>query len=95
MGLPLVDIADKYPDVYFGSIIASDLSTTDSNFIDCSRASIRRSYLEGLIAGALTESGNIGIVSAFPSVQVIRRQNGFILGVQDAAEMLGKIFRFM
>jgi simple sugar transport system substrate-binding protein len=47
-------------------------------------------YLEGLIAGALTESGNIGIVSAFPSVQVIRRQAGFYLGVQDAAELLGK-----
>ena len=27
MGLPLEEIADKYPDVYFGSIIASDLST--------------------------------------------------------------------
>jgi basic membrane protein A len=38
----------------------------------------------------LTETGNIGIVSAFPSVQVIRRQNGFILGVQDAAELLDK-----
>ena len=32
MGLPLADIADKYPDVYFGSIIASDLSTK-RNFI--------------------------------------------------------------
>jgi simple sugar transport system substrate-binding protein len=38
----------------------------------------------------LTESGNIGIVSAFPSVQVIRRQAGFYLGVQDAAELLDK-----
>jgi len=27
MGLPLKDIADKYPDVYFVAIIASDLST--------------------------------------------------------------------
>ncbi|NIW11056.1 MAG: hypothetical protein GWN33_11180, partial [Gammaproteobacteria bacterium] len=26
MGLPLKDIADKYPDVYFVSIIASDLT---------------------------------------------------------------------
>ena len=43
-----------------------------------------------MVAAALTETGNIGIVSAFPSVQVIRRQNGFILGVQDAAELLGK-----
>lgn len=89
MGLPLQDIAEKYPDTYFGSIIASDL-TTKQNFIRLFPRQYQALYLEGLIAGALTETGNIGIVSAFPSVQVIRRQNGFILGVQDAAEILNK-----
>ncbi len=89
MGLPLQEIADEYPDVYFGSIIASDL-TTKRNFIRLFPRQYQALYLEGLIAGALTETGNIGIVSAFPSVQVIRRQNGFILGVQDAAELLNK-----
>jgi basic membrane protein A len=89
MGLPLEEIADKYPDVYFGSIIASDL-TTKRNFIRLFPRQYQALYLEGLIAGALTQTGNIGIVSAFPSVQVIRRQNGFILGVQDAAELLNK-----
>ncbi len=89
MGLPLGEIAEKYPDVYFGSIIASDLST-QRNFIRLFPRQYQALYLEGLIAGALTDTGNIGIVSAFPSVQVIRRQNGFILGVQDAAEMLDK-----
>jgi basic membrane protein A len=89
MGLPLEAITDKYPDVYFGSIIASDL-TTKRNFIRLFPRQYQALYLEGLIAGALTETGNIGIVSAFPSVQVARRQNGFYLGVQDAAELLGK-----
>jgi basic membrane lipoprotein Med (substrate-binding protein (PBP1-ABC) superfamily) len=89
MGLPLKELAEKYPDVYFGSIIASDLST-ERNFIRLFPRQYQALYLEGLLAGALTETGNIGIVSAFPSVQVIRRQNGFILGVQDAAEMLDK-----
>ena len=89
MGLPLQDIADKYPDVYFVSIIASDL-TTKQNFIRIFPRQYQALYLEGLIAGALTETGNIGVVSAFPSVQVIRRQAGFTLGVQDAAELLGK-----
>lgn len=89
MGLPLQDIAEKYPDVYFGSIIASDL-TTKTNFIRLFPRQYQALYLEGLVAAALTETGNIGIVSAFPSVQVIRRQNGFILGIQDGAEMLGK-----
>ncbi len=89
MGLPLKEIADKYPDVYFVSIIASDLSTK-RNFIRIFPRQYQALYLEGLIAGALTKTGNIGIVSAFPCVQVIRRQAGFYLGVQDAAKLLGK-----
>jgi len=89
MGLPLKDIAEKHPDVYFISIIASDL-TTKQNFIRLFPRQYQALYLEGLIAGALTQSGNIGIVSAFPSVQVIRREAGFYLGVQDAAALLGK-----
>lgn len=89
MGLPLQDIAEKYPEVYFGAIVASDLAT-ERNFIRLFPRQYQALYLEGLVAGALTETGNIGIVSAFPSVQVIRRTNGFVLGVQDAAEMLGK-----
>src|SRR5262249_20693362 len=44
----------------------------------------------GLIAAALTGTGNIGIVSAFPNVQVLRRQAGFVLVVQDGATVLGK-----
>jgi basic membrane protein A len=89
MGLPLKDIADKYPEVYFGSIIASDLSTK-RNFIRLFPKQYQALYLEGLIAGALTQTGNIGIVSAFPCVQVIRRTAGFYLGVMDAAKLLNK-----
>ena len=89
MGMPLKDIADKYPNVYFASVIASDL-TTKPNFIRFFPKQYQALYLEGLIAGALTKTGNIGITSAFPCVQVIRRQAGFILGVQDAAAMLNK-----
>jgi len=89
MGLPLKDIAGNYPNVYFGSVIASDLSTAP-NFIRFFPKQYQALYLEGLIAGALTQTGNIGITSAFPNVQVIRRQAGFILGVQDAAALLNK-----
>jgi basic membrane lipoprotein Med (substrate-binding protein (PBP1-ABC) superfamily) len=89
MGLPLLDVADTYPNVYFGSVIASDL-TTKANFIRFFPRQYQALYLEGLIAGALTQTGNIGIVSAFPCVQVIRRTAGFILGVQDAAALLNK-----
>ncbi len=89
MGMPLKDIADQYPDVYFGSVVGSDV-TTKQNFIRYFPRQYQALYLEGLIAGALTETGSIGIVSAFPVAQVSRRQAGFILGVQEAAEVLGK-----
>lgn len=89
MGMPLKDIADQYPDVYFASVIGSDV-TTKRNFIRYFPKQYQALYLQGLIAGALTETGNIGIVSAFPVVQVMRRQAGFVLGVQEAARILGK-----
>jgi basic membrane protein A len=89
MGLPLKDIADQYPDTYFVAIVASDVSTK-ANFIRIFPRQYQALYLEGLIAGALTQSGNIGVVSAFPCVQVIRRQAGFSLGVMDAAKLLNK-----
>jgi basic membrane lipoprotein Med (substrate-binding protein (PBP1-ABC) superfamily) len=89
MGLPLATIADRYPNAYFASVIASDL-TQKRNFIRFFPRQYQALYLEGLIAGALTRTGNIGIVSAFPNIQVIRRQAGFFLGVQDAAKVLGK-----
>ncbi len=89
MGLPLKDIADKYPDVYFASVVASDI-TQKRNFIRFFPRQYQPLYLEGLVAGALTKTGNIGIVSAFPNVQVLRRSAGFFLGVQDAAKALGR-----
>lgn len=89
MGLPLKDIADKYPNAYLASVVASDI-TQKRNFIRFFPRQYQPLYLEGLVAGALTKTGNIGIVSAFPNVQVLRRSAGFFLGVQDAAKRLGK-----
>jgi basic membrane protein A and related proteins len=89
MGLPLKDLADKYPNVYFASVVASDV-TTKRNFIRFFPRQYQALYLEGLIAAALTRTGNVGIVSAFPNLQVFRRTAGFYLGVNDGARALGK-----
>lgn len=89
MGLPLKDLADRYPNVYFGSVVASDV-TTKRNFIRFFPRQYQALYLEGLIAAALTRTGNVGIVSAFPNVQVLRRTAAFYLGVQDGARTLGR-----
>jgi basic membrane protein A and related proteins len=89
IGMPLEAITQKYPDVYFVSVITSDL-TTGKNFIRIFPRQYQALYLEGLIAGALTQTGNIGVVSSFPNIQVLRRSAGFYLGVQDAAKLLKK-----
>lgn len=89
VGLPLLDITEKYPDVDFMAVVASDV-TQQPNFIRYFPRQYQALYLEGLIAGALTQTNNIGIVSAFPNIQVIRRTAGFYLGVQDAAKLLNK-----
>jgi basic membrane protein A len=89
MGLPLKDIAANYPNVYFGTVIASDL-TTMPNFIRFFPRQDQALYLEGLIAAALTKTNVIGIVSAYPNIQVLHRQAAFVLGVQDAAKLLNK-----
>jgi basic membrane protein A and related proteins len=92
MGLPLKDIAPKYPNVYFGTVVASDL-TTLPNFIRFFPRQDQALYLEGLIAGALTKSNVIGIVSAYPNIQVMHRQAAFVLGVQDAGKLLNKAIK--
>jgi len=89
MGLPLEQIAPKYPDVYFGTVVASDL-TTLPNFIRFFPRQDQALYLEGLIAAALTKTNVIGIVSAYPNIQVFHRQAAFVLGVQDGAKTLNK-----
>jgi len=89
IGLPLLDITSKYPNKIFVAIVASDL-THRPNFIRIFPRQYQTLYLEGLVAGALTKTGNIGIVSAFPNIQVLHRQAGFVLGVQEANRTLNK-----
>ncbi len=83
MGEPLLDIADKYPDVYFGTVVEST-AQRERNFIRFFPRQYQGFYLAGLVAGAITKTNKIGMVSAFPCVQVHRRCAGFYLGVKDA-----------
>ncbi len=39
-------------------------------------------YLTGIVAGSMTENGNIGFVAAFPIPDVLREINAFTLGVR-------------
>ena len=69
--------AERYPDIIFahatGIQRAPNVMTYIADFYQVY-------YLNGLIAGALTESNKIGYVAAFPIPEVKRHINGFALG---------------
>ena len=47
-------------------------------------------YLNGLMAGALTKTGNIGYVAAYTIPEVVRHINAFAIGAKEVGEQLGK-----
>ncbi|WP_445942048.1 BMP family protein [Pseudotabrizicola sp. L79] len=78
------EVAAEYPDVAFlmGSSFLPDaaanpnLSVFDNYIQDAS-------YLTGIIAGAMSASGNIGMVGGFPIPEVNRLMNAFMAGVRE------------
>ena len=73
--------AQRYPDVLFahasGFMRLPNMLTFMADFYQVY-------YLNGIIAGALTETGKVGYVGAFPIPEVKRHLNAFALGVQAA-----------
>ncbi|NND42031.1 MAG: BMP family protein [Silicimonas sp.] len=78
------EVAADYPDVAFlmGSSFKEDSSLP--NFAVFDNYIQDGSYLSGIIAGAMTKSGNIGMVGGFPIPEVNRLMHAFMAG---AAEM--------
>ena len=77
------EVAADYPDVAFleGSSLPPDPSIPNlavfDNYIQDA------SYLSGIIAGAMTKTGNIGLVGGFPIPEVNRLMNAFMAGVRE------------
>jgi len=71
--------AARYPDVMFahatGFMRAPNVATYTAEFYQVY-------YLNGLMAGALSESGNIGYVGAFPIPEVKRHISAFTMGAR-------------
>ncbi len=79
------EVVLDYPDTAFlmGSSFMPDpaypnLAVFDNYLQDAS-------YLSGIIAGALTETGNIGMVGGFPIPEVNRLMHAFMAGVRETA----------
>ncbi len=78
------EVAADYPEVAFlmGSSFPPDAGANPNlgvfdNYIQDA------SYLSGIIAGAMTKSGNIGMVGGFPIPEVNRLMNAFMAGVRE------------
>jgi basic membrane protein A and related proteins len=73
-------VAPDYPDVVFEHCSGY---TTGDNLGTYFGAMEEPRYLSGMAAGAVSESGRIGYVAAFPIPEVIRGINAFTLGAQE------------
>jgi basic membrane lipoprotein Med (substrate-binding protein (PBP1-ABC) superfamily) len=77
------EVAADYPDTAFlmGSSLKPDEATPNlavfDNYIQDA------SYLSGIIAGAMTKTGKIGMVGGFPIPEVNRLMNAFMAGVKE------------
>lgn len=76
-------VAKDYPDRAFliGSSFKPDAAVP--NFAVFDNYIQDASYLTGMIAGAMTKSGNIGMVGGYPIPEVNRLMNAFVAGVRE------------
>jgi basic membrane lipoprotein Med (substrate-binding protein (PBP1-ABC) superfamily) len=77
------EVAAEYPDVAFlmGSSFKEDAALP--NFAVFDNYIQDASYLSGIIAGAMTETGNIGMVGGFPIPEVNRLMHAFMAGARE------------
>lgn len=77
---PALNVAEKYPDVIFmhpaGFKTADNLGTYWGNNFEAM-------YLTGIAAGAATESGKLGFITAFPIPNILASVNAFHLGAKS------------
>ncbi|MBQ8787328.1 MAG: BMP family ABC transporter substrate-binding protein [Oscillospiraceae bacterium] len=73
------EIIDKYPEISFYGISSQYYSDNMSSYFG---RMYQVRYLTGIIAGMMTESGNIGYVAAMANDEVNRGINAFTLGVK-------------
>ncbi|PWJ21832.1 BMP family protein [Jannaschia seohaensis] len=80
------EVAGEYPDTAFlmGSSFKEDMGPANlavfDNYIQDA------AYLSGIIAGSMTETGNIGMVGGFPIPEVNRLMHAFMAGVREMRE---------
>ena len=75
-------VAKDYPKVSF--LMGSSGKPQEPNFSVFDNYIQEPAYLSGLIAGALSKNGKIGLVGGFPIPEVNRLMNAFMAGAKEA-----------
>ncbi|RFA29416.1 BMP family ABC transporter substrate-binding protein [Alkalilimnicola ehrlichii] len=73
-------VASSFPDVYFSH--ATGYRTAENVGVYNSRM-YEGTYLQGVLAGHMTESNRLGVVASYPIPEVIRNINAFALGARS------------
>jgi len=77
---PTLDVAEKFPDVKFehatGYKTADNVTSYNSRFY-------QGRYIQGQIAGRMSEAGVAGYIASFPIPEVVQGINAFLLGAQS------------
>jgi simple sugar transport system substrate-binding protein len=82
-----IKAAEKYPNIMFFHCSGyRRRSNVGTYFADLYQIY----YLNGLMAGALTKTGQIGYVAAYLIPEVVRHINAFAIGAREVGEALGK-----
>lgn len=76
----MIDVADQNPDTYFLTWAGFEDQPNVGHF---AQASEDGRYIDGIVAGSLTESNIIGYPVGFPFEEVNRALNAFTLGAQS------------
>ncbi len=76
---PTIKIAQQFPEVKFEHATGYRLSDNVGVYLG---REYQGRYLNGIAAGAVSETGNLGFVGAFPIPEVIRDINAFALGAR-------------
>ena len=74
------NMAEKYPNVYFNHYAGSIQKTNMATFFP---KNFQSEYLCGIVAGAKTETNQIGYLCSFPIPECVRMVNAFTLGAQS------------
>lgn len=77
----MLNVAEKYPDKVFYHCSGYKTADNMSNYFG---RIYQARYLTGLVAGAMTQNGQIGYVGAHPIPEVVRGINAFTIGVREA-----------